>query len=293
MNTYWILAYPAKHSLSPIIHNTWFGFLWIDAEYKIFEVRPENLDDFMKKIKENWISGLSVSMPFKQEVIKYLDEIDEISKQLNSVNTIYLEDWKLLWTNTDTYWILIPLLNEIYWESIEILSLDKWSFTISLPWNEIKKHRIAILWAGWAASAACFAAKYISDDVSIFNRTLEKAKELANTFNINAFRLNEFSAKDFDIILQMTSIWMLKNWEVDGSLVENVKNKKLELNSDQIIFESIYNPIETDLVKNAKNTWSKVITWENMLLYQALKQFTIWTWRKAPLYQIRSALLSR
>ena len=262
INIYGILAYPAKHSLSPIIHNSWFEKLWINASYEIFEIGPENLENFIKTVRSEKISGLSVSMPYKQEVIKYLDDTDEISKKLKSVNTIYWSNDKLIWTNTDIYWILDPIK--------------------ALIEEEISNPSVAILWAWGAASAAIYAMKKISNNITIFNRTTEKAKNLSEVFWILHSKLDDFISRDFDIILQMTSVGM---WESKDIIIPNI-----EFNSNQIVFESIYHPIETKFIKRAIKSWAKIVTWENMLLYQAIKQFEIWTGEIAPVDVMRNAL---
>ncbi len=258
MKKYWILAFPAKHSLSPLIHNTWFEQLGIDSKYQIFEIPKEKLWWFIDKVRKEKISWLSVSMPHKKDIIKYLDEIDEISKKLDSVNTVYWKNWKLHWTNTDIYGILSPIKQSIKnWK----LKIENWKLTI------------AILWAGWAAAAACFASKQISNNVTIFNRTEKKAETLANKFWINYSNIQKFKSKNYNIILQMTSVWM---WDNSNDII--IPN--IEFNKNQIIFESIYHPINTEFIKRANQSGSKTITWDKMLLAQASKQFELWTGKK-------------
>ena len=271
LKTYWILAYPAKHSLSPLIHNCWFENLNINAKYEIFEIEPVNLDNFIIKLKNREIEWLSVSMPYKNEIIKYLDEIDWISKKLNSVNTVYWKKWKLCGTNTDIDWVLLPIL--------KVLKLDN---PLSLE-NSDKELSIAILWAGWAASAACYATKQISNNVTLFNRTIEKAINLWKIFWIKAKKLEDFKSENFDIIIQMTSVWMWKN-------SNEIILPYINFNKNQIVFESIYNPLETQFVKKAVYWGAKVITWDQMLLAQASKQFKIWTWKSLDLQKVKERL---
>ena len=270
MKKYWILAFPAKHSLSPLIHNTWFQELDIDSQYLIFEISKDNLWEFIKKVRKEKIAGLSVSMPHKKEIIKYLDEIDEISEKLESVNTTYWKNWKLYWTNTDIYWILLPIQKIIKNSKFETDSKFK---------IRNSKLKAAIIWAWWAAAAACYALKQITNNITIFNRTYEKALLLAQTFWITALDIQNFESKNFDIIIQMTSVWM---WENSNEII--IPN--LEFNKNQIAFESIYHPINTEFIKRAKKAWAKIITWEKMLISQAFKQFELWTWEKLPTEKI-------
>lgn len=261
MDIYGILAHPALHSLSPAMHNAGFKELNIDAEYKYFDIEPAGLEEFVKNLHQENIKGLSVSKPHKEMIIDLLDEIDEHAKEIGAVNTVYLKDQKYHGTNVD--WIGIK-------EPIE----EK---------TEIKGKNVVILGAGGAARAAVYAMK-ISDagKIKVLNRTIEHAKELADEFGCEFGSLDDFNQAD--IVIQATSAGLNKP---EG--VQIIPKEKL--NRSMLIFEMIYTPRETQIIKDAKEIGANCITGENMLLHQGYAAFEIWTNQKAPRAIMRKAVL--
>lgn len=263
---YWILANPARHSLSPCMHNRAFEILGIESEYVIFEKEYFHLEGFLKNMKENNIYGLSVSMPYKKEVIKYLDGIDAVAEQLQSVNTVYREGDKFYGTNTDIFGVLDPI-------------------KISL-WSSPKKNpKIAILGAGGASASAVYALKQISDCIYIYNRTYQKSKDLAERLDVWYDQMDALQISDYDIVVQMTSVGMGE---------DNISPlKNMDFREWQIVFESIYFPRDTKFIQEARKQWAICITGENMLLFQWIRQFELWTGKKAPLEDMRRSLLEK
>lgn len=254
---YWILAYPAKHSLSPLMQTAAFRHYGMKDEYWIFEVEPERLPEFMSDFVCQWIKWCSVSMPYKVTIMDYLESIDWVALEIWAVNTVYRQWDMLCWANTDYYGLLKVFEN------------------IS------KNSKVAIIWAWGAASSWVYAMKQLNNEVTIFNRTRDKARKIANKFWVCYWGLDEFIIDDFDLIMNFTSVWM-----------DNPQDSPVEgdFRADQIFFESIY-AHETALSRRAKTAWAQVITWIEMLLYQGAKQFEIWTWREAPIDVMRKALL--
>lgn len=263
MDIYGILAHPAHHSLSPTMHNAGFKALGINAEYKFFDVEADKLAEFIANLHKKNIKGLSVSKPHKETIIELLDEIDEHSKQIGAVNTVYLKDNKYHGTNVD--WIGIK-------EPIE----EK---------THIQGKNVIILGAGGAARAAVYAMKKSNaNKIIVLNRTAAHAKELADEFNCEFGSLDDFD--DTDIVIQATSAGLNKP---EG--VQIIPKEKL--NKNMLVFEMIYTPKETQIIKDAKAVGADFITGENMLLHQGYAAFKIWTNQKAPREIMKRAVLEK
>lgn len=262
MDVYGVLAFPAHHSLSPAMHNAGFRALNIDAEYKIFEVRSEELETFIQKVRKENIKGLSVSKPHKKAIMPLLDMVDPTSEEIGAVNTVYWEDEKLVGTNVD-------------WIGVEQALLEKTS---------IEGKDIVILGAGGAARAAVYALKQNqAGSITVLNRTLDHAKELANEFICDYGDLNDFDSFNPDIVIQATSAELNKK---EG--VELIPKNLLQ--PSMTIMEVIYTPLETKILKDAKKKGAQTITGDRMLLRQGVAAFTIWTQQKAPFETMEKAL---
>ena len=254
MDTYGILAFPAHHSLSPAMHNAGFKALGIDASYKFFEIHPNKLEDFIKKVRKERIKGLSVSKPYKQAVIPLLDDIDKTAKSIGAVNTIYWKDNNLVGTNVD-------------WIGVEQALLEK---------TEIEYKKTIILGAGGAARSAIYALqKNNAKKITILNRTLSHAKILAEEFFCDYGELDDFASFSSDILIQATSAGLNKK---DGM---EIVPKDL-LKPEMIIMDMIYTPLETKIIKDARSIGATTVTGERMLLHQGVAAFEIWTSKKAP-----------
>lgn len=254
MDTYGILAFPAYHSLSPTMHNAGFKALGINSTYDFFEIPPEELSDFMQKVRDENIKGLSVSKPHKQTVIPLLDDIDETAKSIGAVNTIYWKNSLLTGTNVD-------------WVGVEQALLEK---------TKIENKEVIILGAGGAARSAIYALqKNGAEKIIILNRTLSHAKILAQEFNCEYGEISDFSSYNPNIIIQATSAGLNKE--------EGVKiiPKDLLL-PEMVIMEMIYTPLKTKIIRDAREIGAKTITGERMLLHQGIAAFELWTSRKAP-----------
>ncbi len=263
MDIYGILAHPALHSLSPAMHNAGFNALGIDADYKFFDVEAIGLYEFIKNLHQQNIKGLSVSKPHKEKIIALLDEIDIHAEQIGAVNTVYSKDNKYHGTNVD--WVGVK-------EPIE----EK---------TDIKGENVVILGAGGAARAAVYAMKISNaGKITVLNRTVEHAKELANEFQCEFGSLDDFDQAD--IVIQATSAGLNKP---EG--VQIIPKEKL--NKKMLIFEMIYTPRETQIIKDAKEVGADFITGENMLLHQGYAAFEIWTKQKAPREEMRKAVLDK
>jgi len=262
MDIYGILAHPAEQSLSPAMHNAAFKGLNIKAEYKYFDVKPGDLKAFVAKIHSNEIKGLSVSQPYKETIIKYLDKISKIAKKIGAVNTVKNIKGKLIGTNFDWIGVQNPLLEK----------------------TRIKGKIVVILGAGGAAAAALYAAKKNkAKNIFVLNRTISHAKNLAKKFNCKYGGLNDFKNINPDIVIQATSAGM------NNSRGVQIIPKDL-LKPNIVVMEMIYTPKMTRILKDAKAKGAKIITGERMLLHQGFAAFEYWTGKKAPVKIMEKAV---
>lgn len=258
------IGFPIKSSKSPSLHTVGYKALGIEDQfvYLRVEVKPENLKMAVEGIRGLGIRGVSVTMPYKQEIMKYLDNIDETAKKIGAVNTIVNEGGKLIGYNTDWIGAVVPLEKR----------------------TNLKGKKVAVIGAGGAAKAVVFGLTKRGARVKIFNRTIKKAKELAEEFNCEFSDLSNLEGVSrMDIIVNATSVGMNE----DKSPLE-----KKYLNKNQFFFDCVYSPVETKLLKDAKSKGAEIIYGIEMLLYQAVEQFKLYTGLDAPVEAMRKVLIN-
>jgi len=270
---YGLIGYPIKHSVSPQIHNAAFKTIGINAVYLTFEVKKEFLKKALDGVKALGIKGLNVTIPHKVNVIKYLNKLTYEANLIGAVNTILNEDGKLIGFNTDYTGVL---------KTFETYKID------------LTNKKIVLLGAGGAAKAIAFAIAEKASSLIILNRTKRKAvnlvKELNKKLKVNAlgnsltFKALKNSLKDADILINATSVGMEPN--VNQTLVA----KEL-LQKDMVVFDIIYNPLETKLLKEAREIGAKCINGVEMLVQQAAEAFKIWFKIEPPINEMRKAAL--
>jgi len=252
------IGYPIKSSKSPSLHNVGYKALGIEDQfiYLRAQVKPENLKMAVEGIKGLGIRGVSVTMPHKQEIMKYLDEVDETAKKIGAVNTVVNDDGKLIGYNTD--WVGA------------VVALEKKT--------NLKGKKVAVIGAGGASRAIVYGLTKKGAKVKIFNRSIEKGEELAKEFDCGFGEIGEMrEIGDYNIIINATSVGMNSD--------ESPIDKEL-LNKNQIVFDVIYSPKETKLIKEAKEKGAKVVYGYEMLLYQAVEQFKLYTGLEAPVKEM-------
>ncbi len=270
-----VIGDPIEHSLSPIIHNAAFSSLKLDFAYLAFKVKPAQVGNAIAGMRALNIVGLNVTMPHKEAVIKYLDQIDETAKFLNAVNTIHNKDGKLFGYNTDGIGALKALREN---------------------GANPKGKRVLLLGSGGAARAIAYSLTKEVDELVVLNRTVSEAKELASLLKktlgkkvvadeLLACTIKEQLA-DSDILINATSVGMKPN--ANQSLVESEWFKP-----DLTVMDIVYNPIETKLDKDAKSAGAKVVSGLEMLIYQGAASFEIWTKKPAPVKVMREAALNQ
>jgi len=264
-----------EHSLSPAMHNAAFQELNLDFVYVTFRVRKDELREAIVGAKALDIRGLNVTMPHKNAVMQYLDEIDPTARAIGAVNTILNDKGRLKGYNTDGIGALKALKEN----------------GISLNGK-----KLLLLGAGGAGKAIAFHAAQEVEELKILNRTKQKAKNLAEVLRKKFGKKidgNSLSAKtmkkeleDADILVNATSVGMHPN--ESQSLVD-----ASWLRPDLCVMDIVYNPIETKLAKDAKPVGAKVVSGVEMLVYQGAASFEIWTGRPAPVKVMEQAILRK
>jgi shikimate dehydrogenase len=269
---YGVLGYPAKHSFSPFIHNAAFNALGIKAEYKIFEVKPEDLDDFLARIDANNIFGLNITVPYKEKILNFvhLDSESFYLRQIKAVNTIVKKDgiWKGF--NTD-----VPGFSRHLKENFD-------------PLNK----KVVIMGAGGAARAVAYVlAKTGAKEIAIFDIDRTKSQNLADmikdlfpNFQISPVEnIEQLDIQKKDLLVNATPIGLK---EEDPCLV-----KEDMLHKNLFVYDLIYNPPETKLLTLAKKIGAKTSNGLGMLLYQGALSFGHFTGKDAPVDIMRQALM--
>lgn len=263
-----IVGDPVSHSLSPAMHNAAYEKLAIDDQFVYLgaNLKVNNLKEVIlaMRVMENF-HGLTCTIPHKVEVLKYLDWVDEKAKKIGAVNTVVKKNGLLCGYNTDWLGAVIPL------EKV----------------TSLKGKKVLVLGAGGAARAIVYGLKEKGALVFILNRTLEKAKNLAKEFKAKVLNFNhQKEVSNFDIIINATSVGM-------EPLVNETPINPYFLKKNQIVFDVVYNPKETKLLKEAKKKGAKIIYGLEMLLYQGVAQFEIYTGKKAPIEVMRKVLMEK
>ena len=250
---YGIIGNPIKHSLSPVLHNYWFKKYKINANYSIINVKDENeLSGIIEQIRNKKLSGINVTLPYKQKIVSHVDTIVNDAEITNSVNTIYLDGKQtIIGENTDVFGLQAAYLKEID--------------------NTLKKRALIIGAGGVSPSVVLSLQKSGIREISITNRTREKCIFLKNRFNnlkiVEWEKLRE-EIKNFEIIINATSLGL------KGSKDFNFNFDQTK--SDLIYIDTIYNPLETKTLKYLKEMNIKVFNGLNMFIYQGQKAFYLW-----------------
>ena len=259
-----VIGDPIEHSLSPQIHNAGYKALNINDQfvYVACQVEVKNIEDFIRGIRAMKIKGVSCTIPHKIAVIPFLDKIDDVAKKIGAVNTIVNTNGELTGYNTDWLGVLGPIQQHI----------------------DLENKTVALIGAGGAARAAAYAVTSKGAKLTVFNRTLEKAKELAKEFQGEASSLDQIKKiESADIIINTTPVG-LKNKN------ETLIPKKY-ISEKQIVFDAVYGIEETQLIKEAKEQGAKTIQGIEMLLHQGFAQFKLFTGYDAPVEAMTKLLL--
>ncbi len=261
-----LLGYPLSHSLSPQLHTAALASCGLDGGYSLFPIPPEGkqeLQNLLNRVRKSELHGLNVTIPHKQTVIEFLDELTPTAQAIGAVNTIYLRDDKLIGENTDAAGFLSDI-NRFLWETQSQI---------------VNRKSAIVLGAGGSARAVVYALLNDGWDVTISARRIEQAQGLATSFTQYAVRsmsLTNLPLSTFYLIVNTTPLGMTPN--VNSSpLPEN-----LSLPSNAFIYDLVYNPRETKLVRDARAQGTSATTGLGMLIEQAALSFKIWTGHNPP-----------
>ncbi len=242
---------PIAHSLSPLMHNSAFRSEGVNAVLLPLKVRA--LSDLLALTLELPLSGVAITMPLKREVLPHLDHMDSLTEQIGACNTLRVTaDGKLYGFNTDVAGVVRPLEKRL----------------------KLRGARVAVLGAGGAARAAVFGLVDQGADVFIVNRTYEHAVSLAKASRAAALKHQQLAKQQFDALINSTPCGMTGSAQA-LPLAEN------ELNAG-LVFDMVYNPLETPLLKLAKSRGIRVINGLEMFVQQGARQFEIWTGKTPP-----------
>ena len=246
MKKYLVIGNPISHSLSPRLQNFWLKKNSINAVYDKIELEEEGIKEIIQDLKKEKIAGCNVTVPFKKKVIPFLDKLSIQAEQTQSVNTIVFEKGNLVGHNTD------------------VVGFNRAMESLNFNMNGKK---IFILGAGGVVPSIIFAIKEMGVSEIIFsNRTKQKAENLKILFkNLNILEWGNLT--DFDVIINATSLG-LNNEKIDLDFSKVGKNK--------LFYDVIYNPSETNFLKEGKQLGNITENGQTMFIYQALAAFKLW-----------------
>jgi 3-dehydroquinate dehydratase/shikimate dehydrogenase len=247
---------PVAHSLSPVMLNTAFRRENVNGVY--LALHAKDMDDLLACVRDIPIHGLSITMPYKEEILKHLDKTDPMTAKVGACNTVVRsQDGKLYGFNTDVNGVVRPLEMRMALQGAKIL----------------------VLGAGGAARAAVFGLKERGADVHILNRTPGPAQNLAKKARAKAINKLQLRKMAFDVIINATPVGMEGNRDPMPIAEEDFKAK--------YFFEMVYTPAETKMVKIARSRGLQVILGSEMFVQQGARQFEIWTGKPAPVQEMQ------
>ena len=247
MKKFLVIGNPIDHSLSPKLHNYWIKKNKINAIYEKQKIENNDLEKLLFQIKEKKIYGINVTVPFKNSIIPFIDELTLEAKATKSVNTIYLENNRVIGHNTD----IGGFETSIYQSNVDLAN-----------------KKILILGAGGVVPSIIYAlTKMKVSEITLSNRTKEKAENLKKHFkDIKIIKWGDIV--DFDMIINATTLGLKEKDKINLNFPSSCKNK--------LFYDVIYNPKETIFLKTGKNLGNNIINGKLMFIYQALLAFDIW-----------------
>ncbi|MDS1030054.1 shikimate dehydrogenase [Bacillota bacterium LX-D] len=269
-----IIGYPLKHSLSPIMHNVAFKALNLNYVYVPFPIKPDNLVQTIKFLPKLGIKGVNITIPYKEEILNFLDEISEDALLIGAVNTVVIKEEKMYGYNTD---------GNGFYQSL-----------IAAGFNPDGK-KVLIAGAGGACRAVAFTlCKKGISDLNLAVRSFTKAEALANDLNSHFStdikvtyidNLTEEEVSEADLIINTTPVGMYPQ-------VNDLAPLKVKfLHSNQFVCDLIYNPFETKLLQEARKKGCRTLNGLGMLVYQGAEAFSYWTGQEAPIDLMSKAVL--
>ncbi len=268
-----LIGWPVEHSFSPAMHNAAFGFLGLPWHYTLLPTPPGRLKTTLRRLREQGYCGANVTVPHKQAVLPYLDEVDAVVRVIGAANVIVIQEGRLLGYNTDGEGFLAALRGAGF---------------------EPAGRRALVLGAGGAARAVAHTLARAGCSVAIWNRTVHRAAQLANelvgagvgasvTWVPEDVKLYELPLADLDLLVNATIVGM---WpQPDASPWPET----LPVPPDWTVFDLVYNPPETQLLRQARESGAQPIGGLEMLVRQGALAFEMWTGESPPIEVMRTA----
>jgi 3-dehydroquinate dehydratase / shikimate dehydrogenase len=246
-----VIADPVSHTISPAVHNRAFQARRIDATYLPFLVKPGQLKDFFTMAEDLPLAGFSVTIPHKQKIIRYLDQVDLVAKRIGAVNTVWRKAGKWRGANTDAPGVTVPLERHL----------------------RLNKSSVLVVGNGGAARGAVFALAEAGAKLSLTGRNIDRVRALASACGAEPLSREAAEGRMFDAVVHATPLGMAP--QLDKCFFRDKIPAKL-------VFDMVYTPIETELLKRARAQKAVVIPGIEMFLEQASRQFEIFTGERAP-----------
>jgi len=247
MKKYLVIGNPIEHSLSPKLHNHWFEKNNINAIYNKKQINEIDIKDIISELRNEKINGINVTVPFKQSIIPFVDELSAEANNAQSVNTIYKKNNKVLGHNTDISGFELALRAKSY---------------------DIKDKKIFILGAGGVVPSIILALKKMGvGKIILSNRTKKKAEQLKKTFS-DLEIVNWGKVPEFNMIINATSLGLNKE--------DEIKLDYADFGSNKLFYDIIYNPKQTKFLAKAKQFGHQTENGKMMFIYQAHQAFTLW-----------------
>jgi 3-dehydroquinate dehydratase/shikimate dehydrogenase len=257
---YGVIADPVRHSISPAVHNRAFQSRRIDSVYLPLLVSPAHLKDFFGLAASLPVAGFSVTIPHKQKVMRYLDSVDRLAMRIGAVNTVWRRAGKWRGANTDVEGVVAPLKKRL----------------------TLSRSSVLVAGTGGAARGAAFALVDAGSKVSIAGRNPDRARALAKACGATWMTREQAATAHFDALVHCTPLGMYPH--VDECFFRDRIPAGL-------VFDMVYNPLETQLLRRAREQGAEIVAGIQMFVEQAVRQFEIWTGDNAPRQVMERAAL--
>ena len=256
---YAVIGNPVRHSLSPIMMNAAFRALGVAAHYTAFAV--EHLAEALQLLSQTGFSGLSVTLPHKEEACRWATELDETAQSIGAVNTLRRQGDH--WEGRNTDWIgAVQALRQV---------------------TEVRGRNALVIGAGGSARAVIYGLKREGARVTVSNRTAQRGVELAAAFQCHFLPFQDLHQHAFEILVQCTPLGM------EGTASAEAL-PGFPLDSQTVVMDLVYRPYWTPFLKRARDAGCQVVSGLDMLLYQGVAQFEWWLGQPAPVAVMKEAL---
>ena len=255
MKKFLVIGNPIEHSLSPKLHNHWIKENNIDAVYEKEQLNENDIEGIVSDVKKGKLDGINVTVPFKKSIIPFLDELTSLADEVQSVNTIYKENQKVIGHNTDVGG---------FKQSLEYINYN------------VKNKKVFILGAGGVVPSILKALEKLKvSKVYISNRTKEKAKDLESHYKISLGLeiLDWGQSPDFDIIINATSLGLKNNDKIE---LDYNKYKSKFFGKKKLFYDVIYNPSKTNFLLKGEELGNETTNGKMMFICQAQLAFMTW-----------------